>query len=524
MATPTPGVLRIPTEIRAEIASYLTSKEDLKALSLACKELGHVATQSLYEDMTIGVAALDATLALQLHAKNPGLRFIRRLRIHEGRYRNQACAYHHNDHGAALGRLLRVLPKDSLQSFQLNTLSDVPLEITHLLRTRQRTLANYQTHHLATNPKADITPDADDLKHVNSVQLYIRSKDDCHRANMILRTVPSIMSLDIVFSPDIKKLWQYCPDTAAVNRIFGIDVVHLNGNVNIHPRNLRLEGVRLFLAAENVAGAIDFDQLETLALEKCYATHALFNNLSESQHKLKTIANVHCYAEDEAESNFGRLLVSIEGLEGIKVKAGDSTARDSCSWAGIGRHGQTLKVLYMNDFVDESDPFDTWGWDRSLDNFKAMCKAFPKLQQLATWAPLVHERSWKTPGGFLEFLQCLSHLHKLRILRLFVYVGDLIPEGKRIHMITLKFTMQILANKIFKELSVSCPDLVGLVIDARDKYNDCKRRPVAQLGYLRGTMTDACGRREAMGVPIEADMIKHYEPCAEILDDDAPMT
>ncbi|KAK5726850.1 hypothetical protein LTR15_002740 [Elasticomyces elasticus] len=122
MATPTPGVLRIPTEIRAEIASYLsvdlTSKEDLKALSLACKELGHVATQPLYENMTIGVAALDATLALQLHPKNPGLRFIRRLRIHEGRYRNQACAYHHNDHGAALGRLLRVLPKDSLQYFQ----------------------------------------------------------------------------------------------------------------------------------------------------------------------------------------------------------------------------------------------------------------------------------------------------------------------------------------------------------------------------------------------------------------------
>ncbi|KAK5728148.1 hypothetical protein LTR17_012157 [Elasticomyces elasticus] len=526
MAAPTPGMLRLPTEIRAEIASYLTSKEDLKALCLACKDLGHVATQPLYEDMTIGVAALDATLALQLHPQNPGLRFIRRLRIHEGRYRNQACVYHHNDHGAALGRLLRVLPKDSLQYFQLNTMNDVPLEITHLLRIRQRNLMNYQTHHLSTNPKADITPDADDLKHVNSVQLYIRSKDDCHRANMVLRTVPSVKSLDIVFSQDTKSLWQPVPDSKAMSRIFGINSVQLNGNVNIHPRNLRLEGVTLLHAAEDVADAMDFDQLETLTLEKCHATHSMFGKLSESQHKLnnlKAITNIHCRQEDETDLEFGRLLMSTKGLEVIRVGAGDSTAGDSCSWPAIGRHGQTLKVLYLNDFESESDLFGTWTCDRGFSDFMEMCKACKKLQQFATWAPLVHERSWKNKDGFLDFLQCLTHLRKLRILRLFVYVGDLIPEGKRMHVITLKFTMQILANKIFKELSASCPDLVGLVIDARDKYNDCKRRPVARLGYLRGTTTDACGRREAVGVPVEPDMIKHHEPCADILGDDAPL-
>ncbi|KAK5708169.1 hypothetical protein LTR97_000709 [Elasticomyces elasticus] len=449
MATPTPGVLRIPTEIRAEIASYLTSKEDLKALSLACKELGHVATQPLYENMTIGVAALDATLALQLHPKNPGLRFIRRLRIHEGRYRNQACAYHHNDHGAALGRLLRVLPKDSLQYFQLNTTSDVPLEIAHLLRTRQRALTNYQTHHLSTNPKADMTPDADDLKHVNSVQLFIKSKDDCLRANLVLRTLPNVKSLDIVFSPDITRLWQHAPDTFAMSRILGIDFVHLNGNTNIHPRSLRLEGVKLLSAVEAVADAIEFDQLETLVLEKCHATHAIFAKLSESQHKLKAITNIHCCAEDEGDFDFGELLMSTKGLKVIRVDAGDSTARDSCSWPAIGRHGQTLKILYVNDFEKESNLFGTWTWDRSFHHFMEMCKACADLQQLATWAPLVHERSWKNKDGFLDFLQQrLTHLRKLRILRLFVYVGNLIPEGKRIHVITLKFTMQILANKI----------------------------------------------------------------------------
>ncbi|KAK5726851.1 hypothetical protein LTR15_002741 [Elasticomyces elasticus] len=312
-----------------------------------------------------------------------------------------------------------------------------------------------------------------------------------------------------------------------MSRILGIDFVHLNGNTNIHPRSLRLEGVKLLSAVEAVADAIEFDQLETLVLEKCHATHAIFAKLSESQHKLKAITNIHCCAEDEGAFDFGELLMSTKGLKVIRVDAGDSTARDSCSWPAIGRHGQTLKILYVNDFEKESNLFGTWTWDRSFHHFMEMCKACADLQQLATWAPLVHERSWKNKDGFLDFLQCLTHLRKLRILRLFVYVGDLIPEGKRIHVITLKFTMQILANKIFKELSVSCPDLVGLVIDARDKYNDCKRRPVAQLGYLRGATTDACGRREAVGVPTEPDMIKHYEPCAEILDDvddDAPMT
>jgi len=77
--------------------------------------------------------------------------------------------------------------------------------------------------------------------------------------------------------------------------------------------------------------------------------------------------------------------------------------------------------------------------------------------------------------------------------------------------------MQQLADGIFNELYESCPKFVALVIDQRTLDEHCTTVDVPRSGFLRARQTDICGRTKAVGVPIEPHMIKHYEPCSEIL-------
>ncbi|KAK5685015.1 hypothetical protein LTS10_003090 [Elasticomyces elasticus] len=520
MAAPTPGMLRLPTELKVEITTYLTSKADLKALCRTCKELNDIATQPLYENMELMAAALHSTSDTRLHANNPGMRFIRTLSVYEGRYGGD---YSHDDHGTALCNLIRALPRDSLLCFRLETVKDVRMEIMLLLQTRQRRLTNYQLHHMIAAPTANISPDADDFKHVSSVQLYLGSKNDCSRANLILQNISTVINLEISVSADIDKAWRKNPDMYAMRWVLGKDATHPGGNVHIKPRRLRLKDLKLERAAGELAAVIDFGLVEHWALEDCLTTHALFAELRERRPTLRSLTNVRSRVEGQVPGACNLLLWCTKGLEAIWLCAGDKTARDSCDYEAIGRHGQTLQTLYLNDLKDEADIFANDVYDRSFADFKEMCKACTQLRQLAVWAPLVHHEWWGDREGLLDFLGCLAHLSKLRTLRLFIRIEAMNYIGKDIHVLTLTCNVQKLANRVFKELSASCPELVGLVIDARDDYNDCTSCPFRQFGYLRGYQTDACGRTEAVAIDMKPHMIKHHEPFADILDDDAPL-
>ena len=77
--------------------------------------------------------------------------------------------------------------------------------------------------------------------------------------------------------------------------------------------------------------------------------------------------------------------------------------------------------------------------------------------------------------------------------------------------------MQQLTDKIFERLGTSCTRLTALIFDVRALHDDCGR-PVLWYGYLRGTQFDNYGRKATVSIPIERHMIKHHEPCSEILD------
>ncbi|KAK4899708.1 hypothetical protein LTR27_002974 [Elasticomyces elasticus] len=335
---------------------------------------------------------------------------------------------------------------------RLETVEDVRLEVALLLQTRQRKLKNHQLHHMSTAPAANISPDADDFKHVNNVQLYIGSRNDCARANLLLQNIPNINSLEISVSSEIEKAWRKSADMWAMRRVLGIDAAHPKGNVNIRPRRLRLKQLKLERAARDLADVIDLGHVEHWALERCHGTYALFAELRERRPAFKSIANIGSREEDNSSAAYNLLLWCTKSLEVIKMCAGDSSARDRCDYAAIGRHGQTLHTLYVDDLMDEAEVFSNEFHDMSLADFEDMCNACQKLQQLAIWAPLAHHEWWSDNEGLLDLLGCLAHLSKLRTLRLFIHIESMNYIGKDIHMLTLQVNMQMMANRVFKEL------------------------------------------------------------------------
>lgn len=90
-----------------------TSKADLKSLCLTCKELQSVANPLLYQSIVLGTSQLGSALKRALHDANPGLRYVRSLRVYE-----YPEAYHHKAHGDALCHVLQALPKDALTFFE----------------------------------------------------------------------------------------------------------------------------------------------------------------------------------------------------------------------------------------------------------------------------------------------------------------------------------------------------------------------------------------------------------------------
>jgi hypothetical protein len=74
-------------------------------------------------------------------------------------------------------------------------------------------------------------------------------------------------------------------------------------------------------------------------------------------------------------------------------------------------------------------------------------------------------------------------------------------------------------DKIFSSLAASCPNLtvVVLKVDGRtvQRYEDDGTHP-----FLRSKQIDLHGQTSVAGMAVEQHMVKHYEPCSEILERD----
>ena len=82
----------------------------------------------------------------------------------------------------------------------------------------------------------------------------------------------------------------------------------------------------------------------------------------------------------------------------------------------------------------------------------------------------------------------------------------------------IKTLVKRLADKTFAELLEHCPKLVALVIEAREPGDDGFSADRRKTGFLRAKQTDLYGRITAHAEYIQVRMIKHVEPCSEVLE------
>jgi len=80
------------------------------------------------------------------------------------------------------------------------------------------------------------------------------------------------------------------------------------------------------------------------------------------------------------------------------------------------------------------------------------------------------------------------------------------------------------ADKILSELANNCPDLTAIVIEIKeDRGRDPNtgRWPEsasASYAFIRSKQTDLYGCTAIVGMAVETHMVKHYEPCSDVLD------
>jgi hypothetical protein len=79
------------------------------------------------------------------------------------------------------------------------------------------------------------------------------------------------------------------------------------------------------------------------------------------------------------------------------------------------------------------------------------------------------------------------------------------------------------ADKILSELANDCPHLMAIVIEIDDdKVVDPETRTMRwpndlSYAFIRSKQTDLYGITATVGMPVETHMVKHYEPCSNVL-------
>ncbi|KAK5125490.1 hypothetical protein LTR85_000601 [Meristemomyces frigidus] len=170
----------------------------------------------------------------------------------------------------------------------------------------------------------------------------------------------------------------------------------------------------------------------------------------------------------------------------------------------------TLRLLHLDDRDGgEYELFAAPG--RSLQEFETLCSKCSEMEQLAICAPTWTEgMSEGDAQAFSAFL-----VRKPKRVDPFFRSADSRGTDKEV---TLRYEMQLLADKVFEKLKDDCPRFSALMLDVRGNEDNCASLPL-QYGYLRGTRMDRYGRSVAEGIPINSHLIKHHEPRSDILEE-----
>jgi hypothetical protein len=246
MAEPS-RLLALPPELRQEVISYIRSTPDLKALCLTCKCLQEIASPLLYRDLEIPITFVNKRLRKSFNRSNPNMKHTRTLLILDG-----ADKYNHAKHGAHIESLLRSFPVDSLCKFRLSTWAPVPLELSLLLRMRQRKLENVQILTQTTEQIFQVWFQAPDLQNTTTVEILLKTVKECKQGREILKHAPRLQELRIL---------EVGPDPETLNLLFDPWQEQQPRRPKLRLSSLSLQNVTFALASPCLHRAIELESL-----------------------------------------------------------------------------------------------------------------------------------------------------------------------------------------------------------------------------------------------------------------------
>jgi hypothetical protein len=126
-----------------------------------------------------------------------------------------------------------------------------------------------------------------------------------------------------------------------------------------------------------------------------------------------------------------------------------------------------------------------------------------------------------------RFQDCLSQVHTLKVLHLTTYPACwryFGSEGMSMKMreLTLQHVLKTVADKIFQALVPTCPKFLAVILDVQgDFLRSAFDQSYLPHAFIRSKQIDPAGRSTCVGAPVKPTMVKHYEPCFDLLDPEA---
>lgn len=274
----------------------------------------------------------------------------------------------------------------------METLREVPLDITFLLRTRQTRLINYQVHDAGDTQIADLLPRAEELCRITSVQLYVTDASDCKTVPLIFERAHNIRSLSITAwrNLDFGEATHSENCEKLINCIFSSVTSGTAHPLQLH--HLHLMRLDLERCGGVLVEIIDLSRLKKVALESCRNSSTLFTHLAESDNMLKDVIDIDEEEDEDLDRDgYKQFLTCAKGLRTIRSTAFPITERDPnatrCSWDLLQHHGTTLRILELDHVDHNSDVFDLEG----CEAFSRLMKRCTVMEQLAFTMPKAKE-------------------------------------------------------------------------------------------------------------------------------------
>jgi len=539
----------------------------MKSACLVCKQLNTLATPHLYRKMEVTGEFLDSDrFAAAITTKNPGLPSVKTVRI-----------VHPYPRSARIGRaaclLLSTIPRNSLTRFEyvhspplLHTNADalprlpvptsprVAREIFACVRHKQRKVDNHQYDSIRLKNRYGIdevfTADINYLARLKHLRLCLWEAPDYMQTKIVLDSMHELTSLDV----DLREARH-----TAHPILLGVVFRALNVDYQRHCiRSLRLDGVDFYSCYGDTLPRFPGAQsLKHLQLASCINYGPFLQMLTALSVDLDTLTieeyNNGYGSFDNDANDFIRSLSSPErlsltldsDLEMSSIMLDWSALLD---WSTLHKCASFIKSLKVQ-YHSELPPFPS---DESVSNFRYFCKNASSLEQLSMSGieVLIDKTSGMIDiyGSLEQFLvsrhlalllervitdmhlqDCVRTASALVVLKLTVWVnyntaqlskyastGAHVKEAqdlaqRREHLI------RETADKVLSTLASDCPRLNVVVIETAWQY---RRDNHAVHAFLRSKQTDLYGHTTIVGMPVEPHMVKHYEPCSDILEPD----